>query len=216
MEFILNTFQNLSDPNWIMQNGGLYLVLVILFVETGIIFGFFLPGDPLLFISGMVLASATESHFPFSSNLLNLPFWMVLFSLATILGNYFGYWFGNRFKHIVHRDKDSLLIKRKHVASAHEFYEKKGGFAIAIARFLPIVRTFAPIIAGTTDMNLKKFSFYNILGAIIWVGSITTLGFVLGDIPWVKANLEIILIGIVVLVTAPVLIKLIFKKNKIA
>lgn len=213
MDTILESIQHILDPNWIMQNGGLYLVLLILFIETGVIFGFFLPGDPLLFISGMVIASANEVDFPFSNEYLNLPFWMLLFIGSTILGNFFGYWFGYKFKHLVIRDEDTWFLKRRHIQTAHDFYDKKGGFAIAIARFLPIVRTFAPIIAGTVEMNFKKFIFYNVLGAILWVVSLTSLGFVLGDNPWVQKNLEYILIGIVILVTAPVIIRLFVNKK---
>ncbi|MCO6495199.1 MAG: VTT domain-containing protein [Bacteroidetes bacterium] len=214
MELIFDSLQQLIDPNWIMKNGGLYLVLLILFIETGLIFGFFLPGDPLLFISGMVIASVNEAQPPFENPLFNLPFWMALFAFSTILGNYFGYWFGYKFKHVVNREEDTWFLKRKHVQTAHEFYEKKGGFAIGIARFLPIVRTFAPIIAGSVGMDFKKFSFYNIIGAIIWVGVIVSLGYILGENTWVKNNLEFIILGIVLLVTAPVLIKLFIKKSR--
>lgn len=215
MDAIINFFQHILDPDWIMQNGGLYLVLLILFVETGVFFGFLLPGDPLLFISGMVLASTQEAHYPFSESLLNLPFWMILFMGSTILGNYFGYWFGNRFKHVIDGDRDTWLLKRRHINTAKEFYEKKGGFTIMIARFLPIIRTFAPIIAGTVKMDMKKFSFYNIVGAVLWVGSLTSIGYILGDNPWVKRNLEYVIIGIIVLVTAPVIFKFFFKKPAI-
>lgn len=214
MDTIYEFFQHVLDADWIMKNGGLYLVLLILFIETGIIFGFVLPGDPLLFISGMVIASANESHYPFSHQLLNLPFWMLLFMASTICGNFFGYWFGSKFKHVVHRKEDTWFLKRKHVSAAHDFYEKRGGFAIAIARFLPIVRTFAPIIAGSVEMDLKKFSFYNVIGAIVWVGSLTTLGYVLGDIPWVKNNLEFIMLGLIIAVSMPVIMKLIFRKKE--
>ena len=213
MDFILESLQYLLDPDWIMKNGGLYLVLLILFIETGIIIGFFLPGDPLLFVSGMVIASANETPYPFEMQIFNLLFWMVLFTGSTILGNFFGYWFGYKFKHVVNRKEDTWFLKRKHIQTAHDFYEKRGGFAIAIARFLPIVRTFAPIIAGTVEMNFKKFAMYNVVGAIVWVVSITSLGYILGDIPWVKNNLEYILIGLVLLVTAPVIIKLMTKKE---
>ena len=185
MDVILESLQYLLDPNWIMENGGLYLVLLILFIETGIIIGFFLPGDPLLFISGMVIASAHETP----------------------------YRFGYKFKHIVNREEDTWFLKRRHIQTAHDFYEKKGGFAIAIARFLPIVRTFAPIIAGTVEMNFKKFAIYNVIGAIVWVGGITLLGYVLGNNLWVKNNLEFILIGLVIIVSAPVIIKLFIKKK---
>lgn len=214
MDAIFNSLQHLLNPDWIMQNGGLYLVLLILFIETGIIIGFFLPGDPLLFISGMVIASTTESHYPFTNTFLDLSFWMILFSISTILGNFFGYWFGYKFKHIVIREKDTWFLKRKHIQTAHDFYEKRGGFAIAIARFLPIVRTFAPIIAGTVEMSFKKFAFYNIMGAIVWVVSITSLGYLLGENAWVQKNLEFILLGLVVIVTAPVIIKLFIKKER--
>ncbi len=213
MDITLESLQYLLDPNWIMENGGLYLVLLILFIETGIIIGFFLPGDPLLFISGMIIASANETPYPFVNPIFNLPFWMVLFAASTILGNFFGYWFGYKFKHIVNRKEDTWFLKQKHIHTAHDFYEKRGGFAIAIARFLPIVRTFAPIIAGTVEMNFKKFAFYNVVGAIVWVGSITSLGYILGDNPWVKNNLEYIIIGLVLIVTAPVIIKLYIKKK---
>lgn len=213
MDIILESFQHLLDPDWIMKNGGLFLVLLILFIETGIIIGFFLPGDPLLFVSGMVIASSSEVHYPFSSSLFNLPFWIMLFMIATIAGNFFGYWFGNRFSHLINRKEDTWFLKKKHVHTAREFYEKRGGSAIVIARFLPIVRTFAPIIAGTVKMDFKKFSLFNILGAAIWVGSLTSLGYILGNNVWVKQNLEFIILGIVILVTAPVIFKLIFKKK---
>ena len=102
MDVILESFQHLLDPDWIMRNGGLFLVLLIIFIETGVFFGFFLPGDPLLFVSGMVIASAEEAY-PFDSQLLNLLFWMVLFMVSTILGNFLGYWFGRRFAHVFNR-----------------------------------------------------------------------------------------------------------------
>lgn len=213
MEALFELFQHLSDPDWIMSNGGLYLVLLILFIETGIIIGFFLPGDPLLFISGMVIASANETPFPFDSQVLNLIFWMILFTGSTILGNFLGYWFGYKFKHIVDRKEDTWFLKRKHIQTAHDFYEKRGGFAIAIARFLPIVRTFAPIIAGTVEMNFKKFAVYNVVGAIVWVGSIVPLGYVLGNNPWVIKNIEYVLMVLVLFVTAPVIFKLLFSKR---
>ncbi len=212
MDNIFESFQHLLDPDWIMNNGGLYLVLIILFIETGIFFGFFLPGDPLLFVSGVVIASSNGTY-PFSYDILNLTFWMLLFMTSTILGNFFGYWFGNKFAYFFNRKEDTWFLKRKHIDAAHDFYSSQGGFAIAIARFLPIVRTFAPIIAGTVKMDFKKFAFYNIIGAIIWVGSLTSLGYVLGDNPWVKSNLEYVIIGIVLIVTLPVIFKLLLKKK---
>jgi len=210
MDVFLESFKHLLDPDWIMANGGFYLVLLILFIETGLFFGFFLPGDPLLFVSGMVLASS-DGTYPFSYDILNLSFWMVLFMISTILGNYFGYWFGNKFAYFFNRQEDTWFLKRSHMNAANEFYVNRGGFAIAIARFLPIVRTFAPIVAGTVKMDFKKFTFYNIVGAVIWVGTIMPLGYVLGDNAWVKSNLEYIIIGIILIVTLPVIFKLVLK-----
>ncbi|MBX2931881.1 MAG: VTT domain-containing protein [Chitinophagaceae bacterium] len=216
MDVVIEFFKHLLDPDWIMKNGGLYLVLLILFIETGVFFGFLLPGDPLLFISGMVIASVNEAHYPFSSAMLNLPFWMLLFMASTIVGNYFGYWFGKKFKFLIDRPEGTWFLKRKHIDTAHAFYEKRGGLTILIARFLPIIRTFAPIIAGTVKMDYKKFAFYNIAGAILWVGSLTSLGYILGDNVWVKKNLEYVMLGIIVIVTTPVIIKLFVKKEKLA
>jgi len=214
MDIVIDFFKHILDPDWIMRNGGLYLVILILFIETGVFFGFLLPGDPLLFISGMVIASANESHYPFSADFLNLPFWMLLFTTSTILGNYFGYWFGNKFKILLDNPNGTWFLKRKHISTAHDFYEKRGGLTILVARFLPIIRTFAPIIAGTVKMDFKKFSYYNIIGAVLWVGSLTSLGYILGDNEWVKKNLEYVMFGIIIIVTAPVFYKLFFKKSK--
>ncbi|MBY5958210.1 VTT domain-containing protein [Membranicola marinus] len=212
MDILFDSFEHLLDPDWIMQNGGLYLVLLILFIETGVFFGFFLPGDPLLFVSGMLIASVDEAY-PFSLEILNLPYWLLLFMGSTIVGNFFGYWFGHKFTHFVNRKEDTWFLKQKHVQAANEFYDKRGGFAVAIARFLPIVRTFAPIVAGTVKMDFKNFTFYNVLGAVLWVGSITTLGYVLGETPWVLRNLEYIILGIILIVTLPVVLKLTLKKR---
>lgn len=213
MQVMLESLQHLLESDWIMNNGGLYLVLLILFIETGLIIGFFLPDDPLLFIPVMVIAAANYVHNSFSNQFLNLSLRILLFTGSTILGNFMGYWFAYKLKHIVKRKNDTWFLKRKHIQTAHVFYDKKDGFAIAIARFLPIVRTFAPIIAGKVEMDMKKFAFYNVVGAIVWIVSITSLGFIFGENLWVQKNLEFILIGLVLLVTVPVIMKLLIKKN---
>lgn len=213
MEIIFEFFNQLLNPDWIIESGGLYLVLLIIFVETGLFFGFVLPGDPLLFISGVIIAGANESLHPFDIEVLNLMFWIFLFIVSTTAGNFVGYWFGLKFGHTLNKKKDRWLLKKKHIQSAHEFYEKRGGFAIVIARFLPIVRTFAPIVAGMVKMKFKSFAFYNVLGAIIWATSLTSLGYILGDHPWTQRNLEWIILGIVLFVTLPVVFKLFNKKR---
>lgn len=217
MDIVLDFFNQLTNPNWIMDNGGFYFVLLILFIETGIFFGFFLPGDPLLFISGMIIAAAENAAIPFDQELYNLLFWSGLFIISTVLGNMVGYWSGNKFSHFFKQERSrSFLLKPKHIAAAEKFYLKKGGFAILIARFLPVVRTFIPIVGGIVKMNFKRFMIFNILGAILWVCIITSLGFVLGENPWVQKNLEAVIIGLVVLVTAPVIFKMLLGRKQIA
>ena len=213
IDTILEWSNLLLDPDWIMDNGGLYLVILILFIETGFFFGFFLPGDPLLFISGVLIASTRGSVEGLSEGIGSLLYWMALFIASTLVGYYVGYWFGKKFGRYLQKKGDTLLFKRKHIEMAEAFYNEKGGLAIIIARFLPIVRTFAPIVAGMVGMEMKKFSWYNAIGAFIWVISITTLGYILGNNPWVKSNLDYVVLGIVLLVTAPVVVKFILEKR---
>lgn len=191
--------------------GGLYLVALIIFAETGLFVGFFLPGDSLLFVTGIMIAN---SQSPFANDALNLAYWIALITFAGILGNTVGYWFGRKTGPLLFERRDTLLFKRKHVIQAKEFYERKGGSAIILARFLPIVRTFAPIVGGVVKMDRKKFAFYNIVGSIAWVGSMTLAGYFLGENEWVKHNFEKIVIGIVLVTTAPVLFKMFFGKKK--
>lgn len=203
--------QNLTNPDWLMQYGGLYFVALIVFAETGLFIGFFLPGDTLLFIAGMMIANAL---LPFDTSVVNLVYWIGVISTAGILGNYVGYWFGKRSGDMLFSRRDTWLFKKRHLHQAREFYDKKGGGAIVLARFLPIVRTFAPIIAGVVKMNPRKFSFYNIVGSLAWAGSILTAGYLLGENTWAKENLEKIIIGIVVITTAPVLVKMLKGRKK--
>ncbi|MDE3254372.1 MAG: VTT domain-containing protein [Bacteroidota bacterium] len=211
MESILELFKHLTNADWITQHGGLYLVALIVFAETGLFVGFFLPGDSLLFVTGLIIA---QSASPFDSAALNLPYWIVLITLAGIIGNLVGYWFGKKTGPILFERKDTWLFKRKHLIQAKEFYEKKGGSAIILARFIPIVRTFAPIVAGVVHMERKKFLLYNIIGSFAWVASMTITGYCLGENEWVKGNLEKIVIGLILVTTLPVLYKMIFAKKK--
>lgn len=211
MESILELFKHLTNADWITQHGGLYLVALIVFAETGLFVGFFLPGDSLLFVTGLIIA---QSASPFDTAALNLPYWIVLITLAGIIGNLVGYWFGKKTGPILFERKDTWLFKRKHLIQAKEFYEKKGGSAIILARFIPIVRTFAPIVAGVVHMERKKFLLYNIIGSFAWVISMTITGYSLGENEWVKGNLEKIVIGLILVTTLPVLYKMIFAKKR--
>jgi len=210
MQTIIEFFSHLTNPEWIMQHGGLYIVVLIVFIETGLFFGFFLPGDSLLFIAGIVIANTLA---PFTLPFINLCYWIMLIATAGVLGNYAGYWFGRKSDGLLFQ-KDNWLFKRKYLVQAKAFYDKKGGGAIIMARFLPIIRTFAPVVAGMVKMNPAKFSFYNVLGSFLWAGIIVSAGFLLGENAWAKENLEKIIIGIVVVTTGPVLLKLLVGKRK--
>lgn len=211
MEVLLEFFNNLSDPDWIVAHGGLYLLLFIIFAETGILVGFFLPGDPILFIAGVIIANMSMGA---AHPEMTLLYWIALITTAAILGNFVGYWSGRFFGHRLLKMKDTWFFKKEYIHKAQAFYDKRGGGAIIIARFLPIVRTFAPIVAGIVEMDFKKFALYNVVGGIIWVGSLVTLGYLLGENPWVQRNFEYVIMGIVLAATAPVIIKLFTGKKK--
>jgi membrane-associated protein len=217
MNDFIEVLKQLMDAEYLAKlvtdYGGLYLVAFIIFAETGLFVGFFLPGDSLLFVTGLMIAQE-EFDSPTSNDPVNLIFWIVLITIAGIIGNSVGYWFGRKTGKAIFEKRDTLLFKRKHVLQAREFYEKRGGGAVILARFLPIVRTFAPIVAGVVNMDRKKFFFYNVVGCIAWVVSMVLAGYFLGKNEWVKENFEKIVIGLIVVTTAPVLFKMIFGKKK--
>jgi membrane-associated protein len=211
MQEFLELLKNLTDPEWINHHGGLYIVMMIIFAETGLFVGFFLPGDSLLFITGMIIANSLA---PFDNDAFNIVYWIALITVAGVLGNMLGYWFGKKSGPLLFERKDTWLFKRKYIGQAKDFYDKRGGQAIIFARFLPIVRTFAPIVAGVVKMEYKKFVLFNIIGCLVWVISMVMAGYLLGANVWVKENLEVIVIALVVITTAPVLLKLFFGKKK--
>ncbi|WP_143307732.1 DedA family protein [Chitinophaga vietnamensis] len=210
MDQIIELFRHLINPSWIIEHGGLYLLLAIIFAETGLFVGFFLPGDSLLFLAGIYSQALCASFF-------NVPFVvvMLLIAIAGILGNMVGFWFGIKSGPLLFSRKDTFFFKKKHLYQAKEFYDKYGGGAIFFARFLPIIRTFAPIVAGIVQMERKKFMMFNIIGSISWVFSMMLAGYFLDkQFPTLKNHLELIIIGIVLITTLPVLIKLVFGKAK--
>lgn len=212
MHHLIELFKDLTNSGWIIDHGGLYIVMFIIFAETGLFAGFFLPGDSLLFISGIIIRG---SQSPFHNDFFNLVYWILLITICGVLGNIVGYWFGKKSGPILYTRKDTLLFKQKHLTQAHEFYEKRGAATIILARFLPIVRTFAPIVAGIVGMNYKKFISYNFIGCIAWVTSMVMIGYVVGDNEWVKNNLDKIVILLILVTTAPVLFKMFFSKKKV-
>src|SRR5687768_10511072 len=163
LEILAFTWKDILNPEFYIQNGGLWLILFIVFAETGLFAGFFLPGDSLLFAAGIYSTELVRTVFQVENEYLNLAILILLISFAGIIGNTVGYWFGKKVGPSMYSWKDRVLFKKKYLHQAHDFYEKHGGLAIIGARFLPMVRTFAPIIAGIVGMDKKKFAYYNIV-----------------------------------------------------
>jgi len=211
----------LLQPQWYIENGGLWFILLVVFAETGLFAGFFLPGDSLLFVAGIYSADLFKGAFHFNTGgaFLDLVLVGAVISAAGILGNSVGYWFGRKSGPFLFERKDSFLFKKKYLFQAKEFYDKHGGSAIIMARFVPFVRTFAPIIAGIVEMDRKKFAAYNWMGSVLWVFSMLILGHYLQQIILnqfgfdLKQHLEVIVIGIVALTTLPILYKLFGRKK---
>jgi len=204
MQDYLLSFQQLLDAEYLLSTGGFYLVCLIVFAETGLFFGFFLPGDYLLFLAGLFCALHK-----LDVDIVTLYFGILS---AGILGNFAGYWFGYRTGPMLFKRKDSFLFKRKYIIMAEEFFQKYGGTALIIGRFVPIIRTFAPIFAGVVQLNFRKFVIYNIFGAFLWVSLLTLSGYYLGvNFPWIINYVEYIIVGLIVIAFLPIAITL-FRK----
>ncbi|MDZ4070513.1 MAG: VTT domain-containing protein [Sediminibacterium sp.] len=222
LQILLSDFHwsQLLQPQFYIEHGGLWLILFVVFAETGLFVGFFLPGDSLLFVAGIYSSNLANEFIPTGNEYLDLLLLMLLISAAGIAGNTVGYWFGRKVGPAMYNWKENMLFKRRYLEQAHEFYEKHGGGAIIVARFIPIVRTFAPIVAGIVQIDKKKFVFFNIVGCFAWVFSMLFAGHFLQK--WIlnqfgfdlKDHLEVIVLGIVLVTTAPVFIKLFTGKKK--
>lgn len=201
MQDLWLSFQQLMDPAHLLSHGGFYIVVLIVFAETGLFFGFFLPGDYLLFLAGLFCALGK-----IDVDIVTMYFGILL---AGILGNFAGYWFGYRTGPMLFKRQDSFLFKRKYVVMAEEFYQKYGGTALIIGRFVPIIRTFAPIFAGVVKLNFRKFVIYNIFGAFLWVSLLTLTGYFLGvKFPGIINYVEYIIVGLIVVAFLPIAIAL--------
>jgi membrane-associated protein len=213
------TLKDLLSPEFYINNGGLWIFLFIVFAETGLFAGFFLPGDSLLFVAGIYSTELANYLFNTGSDFVNLLMITVMAIAAGIFGNYAGYWFGAKGGPFLYHRKDNLLFKKRYLYDAKEFYEKHGGAAIVFARFLPIIRTFAPIIAGVVKMDRRRFSFFNIIGSTAWTTSMLFAGhylyrFFLRHFDFdLKKHLEVIVIGIVLITTLPVIYRLFFGRR---
>lgn len=237
--YLLDSFHwsQLLQPQFYIENGGLWLLLFVVFAETGLFVGFFLPGDSLLFVAGIFAHKITKADgtevpglaYQFldvigleslTNEWVDLFVLVALISFVGIWGNAVGYWTGRKVGPAMFNWKDRFLFKKRYLYQAQEFYDKHGGGAIIVARFLPFIRTFAPIIAGIVKMDRKKFHFYNVIGCIAWVFTMIFAGYFLQK--WIykqfgfdlKEHLELIVLGIVVVTTAPVIIKLVASRKK--
>jgi membrane-associated protein len=190
------------DPEELLRRGGLALLALIVFAESGLLVGFFLPGDSLLFIAGFLSSEAGGNVLP------ALPIVLTVTFIAAVLGDQVGYVFGRKVGPALFDKPDSRIFKQKYVDKAHTFFERHGAKTIVLARFVPIVRTFAPIVAGVGEMRYRTFVTFNVVGGFLWAVGITTLGYFLGEIEVVKQNLEIAIVVIVVLSVLPMAIEM--------
>jgi membrane-associated protein len=188
------------DPEQLIESFGLLGILAIVFAESGLLIGFFLPGDSLLFTTGLLVS--TDQY-------LHTELWLVclLIVLAAIVGDQVGYLFGRKVGPTLFRRPDSRLFKQENIEKAHAFFEKHGAKSIVLARFVPIVRTFTPIIAGVSRMEYRTFVTFNIIGGVLWGAGVTLLGAALGKVDFVHEYIELILVGIVLLSVLPIAIE---------
>ena len=199
---------------------GIYVVLFIVFAETGLFAGFFLPGDSLLFLAGIYSHELMVTVLPMGSDFLDVLVLSTFVAIAGIVGNTFGYWFGAKSGTYLYNKQDSFWFKKKYLIQSHEFFEKHGGRAIIFARFLPVIRTFAPIIAGVVKMDKKRFMLFNIISSFLWAFTLIFAGHYLYALfneefgIDLKKHIEIIIIGIVLITTVPLVINAV-KGNKV-
>jgi membrane-associated protein len=187
------------DPNQLISSFGLLGVMLVVFAESGLLIGFFLPGDSLLFTSGLLV----------TTGVIHQDLWVVCLAVAAaaVVGDQAGYAFGRKVGPALFRRPDSRLFKQENVGKAHDFFAKYGPKSLVLARFVPVVRTFTPIIAGVSRMNYRTFTVFNVIGGVLWGVGVTLLGAVLGNVAAVRQNIELMLVGVVVLSLIPIAIE---------
>jgi membrane-associated protein len=197
------------DSTYLLNTFGLIGILVIIFAETGLLVGFFLPGDSLLFTAGLVSAGGI-------AGVTLAPLWvlLVLLPLAAIAGNLVGYWIGHRAGPAVFKREESRFFKAEYVEQAHGFFQRHGARTIVLARFVPIVRTFATVMAGASRMDLRVYTLYSVIGGIAWAAGVTALGHWLGQVDVVREHIELFAIGVVVLSLVPVAFELLRARRR--
>jgi len=197
LELLRKFFENVYNVQGLAQIGGIVGIAVmsgIVFAETGLLIGFFLPGDSLLVTAGIFAAKGS----------LNIVWLNLALIVAAIAGDATGYWIGYRAGKAIYDRPDSFFFRRKHLVAAHEFYERHGGKTIIIARFMPIIRTFAPVVAGAGTMSYARFASYNVIGGILWVVSMTLTGYFLGQaIPNLEEHIHVVVAIVIFLSLVP-------------
>lgn len=201
--------KQLTDPNSIIEYGGLWLLLFVIFAETGLLVGFFLPGDNLILLAGILCKAKPELM---KIDFIPLAICMII---AAVLGNIAGYWFGKVVGTRLYKRKDSLLFKQRHLELTKHYYTKFGGnLTLVLARFLPVVRTFAPIIAGVIKVDFFRFMLMNIVGAIAWILSLSGIGYFLVQwFPGITEYMGYIFLFLIVITALPIL-RMVFSKKK--
>lgn len=197
------------DPLKIIESLGSFAlvgILLIVFAECGLLAGFFFPGDSLLFVAGLLVASGT----------LDTPLWLLclLVTLAAVLGNLVGYWIGRKAGPPIFERGDSRLFKQEYVDKTFAFFDKYGARAVVLARFVPIVRTFITVMAGVGKMDFRRYAIYSTIGGILWGTGVTVLGYFLGQVEFVADNIELIAIGIVFLSVLPIAFELLRERRR--
>lgn len=199
MDLIQEFFRRVYNVPELIRMGGLVGLVAVVFAETGLMVGFFLPGDSLLVTAGLFAAKGD----------LNIVWLNLALMAAAIVGDATGYWIGRRAGQALYRRPNSFFFRKQHLIKTHEFYERHGGKTIVIARFIPIIRTFAPVVAGAAEMTYRRFALYNIAGGIGWVASMTLTGYFLGrSIPNIDEHIHIVVAIVIFLSLLPGIISL--------
>src|SRR3954452_14218759 len=202
---VLASITDVIDPQELLHTFGTIGLFAIIFAESGLLIGFFLPGDSLLFVAGAVAAGGLEKEIPD----VNFNIWVVLIGvfIAAVVGDQVGYLFGSKVGPALFRRPDSKLFRQEYVDKAQEFFDRNGPKAIVMARFVPIVRTFCPVVAGIGKMPYRTFVRYNVLGGLLWAVGVTLLGYFFGQIGAVKNNIEIAIIGVIAISLIPMVVE---------